>query len=59
MLAAAIAVEVLVIAAVKASEAFHFIFDCVRVDNVHNHGNAEFMGSVYQALQLFRSTETA
>ena len=59
MLAAAVAVEVLVVASVETSESLHFIFHGVTVDYIHDHGNTQLMGTVDKALQILGSAETA
>ena len=57
MLAAAVAVKVLVVASVKASEAFDFIFNGVRVYDVHDYGYAGFVGRIDKGFQLLGCTE--
>ena len=59
MFAAGITVEILVVAAVEASESFHFVFNGMRMHDVHNHGNSVGMGFVDKGFQLFRCAEAA
>ncbi len=59
MFATAVAIEILVIRAVKASETLDLVFHSVTVHDVHNHRDAELMGTVDEALEFLRSAETA
>ncbi len=59
MLAASVAVEVEVVAAVNTAQTLVLVLDGVAVHYVHDHGDAERMGLVYQALQVVGRAETA
>ena len=57
MFAAAVAVEIEVIASVEASETLGLVLDGVGVDNIHDDGNSEPVGLVDELLQLLWSAE--
>ena len=50
-------VEVEGLLSVEVSEAFGFIVDRMRMNYVHDHGDAEAMSLVHKSLELLRSTE--
>ena len=50
MLAPAVAVEILVVASVEPAETFHFVFNGVRVYDVHDYGDTCLMGGVDKRL---------
>ena len=58
MLAASVAIEVEVVAAVKTSQSLHFIFHGVGVYDIHDHGYAETMRLVYESLKIIGRTES-
>ena len=57
MFAAVVAVEVEVVAAVDAAEALDFVFHGVGMHEVHDHGDAELMAFVDEALEVVGSAE--
>ena len=59
MFATRIAVEVLVIRAVEASETFNFVFNGMRVNDVHNNSNAETVRFVDEVTELVGRAEAA
>ena len=59
MFTAAVAIEILVVAAIEAAEAFNLIFHRMRMHDIHNHGYAELMGIVDKVLQFVGCAETA
>ena len=59
MFAARVAVEILVVAAVEASESFHLVFYGVGMHDVHNHGNAAAVGVIDETFQLVGRAEAA
>ena len=59
VLASAVAVEVLVVAAVEASQTLHLVFHGVGVYDIHNHRQTMGVCIVDKTLQLFRSAEAA
>ena len=58
MFAARVAVEILVVAAVEASEPFKFVFHGMRVHYIHYHCYAERVGGVDEALQVVGGAES-
>ena len=59
VLAAMVAIEVLVVAAIEAAKSLKLIFHGVRVHNVHNHGNSHAVGIVDEVLQVVGCAEAA
>ncbi len=57
VLAARVAVEVEVVAAVEAAEALDFVLDGVRVHDVHDHGDAHRVRLVDELLELVGGAE--
>ena len=59
MLTTTVAIEILIVASVKASETFHLIFNGMGMNDVHDHGYAHLMSGINQRLKLLGSSETA
>ena len=57
MLAASVAIEIEVVAAVEPAETLHLILHGVGVHDIHNHGNAELVSLVDKTFQIVGSAE--